>query len=346
MTPLVRSAALTNYASLARAAGLDPVRMLREVGLKPSCLDTPDLKISGQAVGWLLENSAQQSGWSDFGLRLAESRAFAVTGPLALLAREQATLRDAIGVQVRYMHLHNESLHMWLEEDGRIASVRLEYMGRKDPARQSMELSIAMVYRSFKQALPEAWHARNVCFMHAAPADMRTAKRVFANRVEYGASFNGIVCAAADLESPLAAYAQLERYAQQYVESISTGTSRSSAEKVRHLTLTLLPFGHCTLVQIARYLGVDERTVRRRLVNEGTSYNELLNQTRRELAQRYLSGVPRKHVEIALLLGFNGASAFSRWFRQQFGCSASAWQPDPPIRSKARTQPAGIGRHR
>ena len=329
MTPLVRSACLTNYASVAREAGLDPIGMLETVGLEPSCLESPDLKISLIATGQLLEESAKRSGWEDFGLRLAATRQFSVLGPLALVVREQATLRPAVDMLMRYMRVHNEALHLWLEEDDETASIQFEFLGRGSSVRQPMELSVGMVYRFFRHALPETWRAQNVCFVHAAPKDARTSTRFFARRVEYGASFNGITCLAGDLEMPLSTYSRLDRYAQQYVESVAAGQNQSAAERVRQLALTLLPSGKCTLGHIARYLCVDERTVRRHLLREGLSYNELLNQVRRELVQRYLSGPPRKHVEIALLLGFNGPSAFSRWFRHQFGSSASAWSSVP-----------------
>jgi AraC-like DNA-binding protein len=341
MTPLIRSACLTNYASLAKAAGLDPLAMLKEVGLDAPCLENPDLKIPGIALRRLLNKSAQRSGWSDFGLRLAESRSFSVLGPLALLVREQPTLRQAMDMLMRYMHLHCESLHVWLEEDNRTATIRLECLGRGAAVYQSMELSMGMLYRFLKQALPETWRAQRVCFMHAAPTDLRTATRIFSRRVEFGAPLNGIVCLPVDLQMPLSTYSRLDRYVQQYVESLGPGLSQASAEKVRRLALTLLPSGKCTLEHIARNLGVDERTVRRRLQREGLSFIELLNQVRRDLVSRYLSGPPRKHAEVAVLLGFSGPSSFSRWFRQQFGCSATEWSS--PLRSPGNRPCAGTG---
>ena len=45
MRPLTRSASLTNYATVARAAGLDPIEMLRKVGIDPSGLSEPDIKV-------------------------------------------------------------------------------------------------------------------------------------------------------------------------------------------------------------------------------------------------------------------------------------------------------------
>jgi AraC-like DNA-binding protein len=322
--PLVRSAALSKYADLARSAGLDPVAMVAEVGIDPVCLDEPDLRIPVASVGSLLDNSARRTGWSDFAFRLAESRAFSVSGPLAMLAREQAVLRDAIAVHNRFMHLHNEALHVWLEEDALTASLRLEYPGLKGPTRQTVELSVAMSHRWLRQTLPEGWRPRLVCFTHEPQPDMRSAMRLFP-KVEYLADFNGIIFSAKDLNLPVAGYAQLERYARQYVDSIATHAGRTTTEKVRQLALTLLPLGAPTLGKIARSLGLDERSVRRRLAKEGSGFNEVLNQMRLELVQRYLLGVQRKHTEIALLLGFTGSTVFARWFRGQFGCTPSEW---------------------
>ncbi len=325
MTPLVRSASLTNYAAVARAAGLDPRAMLRAAGLARACLDNPDLKISALATGRLLEASARQSGCEDFGLRMAESRQFQVLGPLALLVREQATLRQAIDALIRYMRIHNESLHVWLEEDVKFATIHLGYLGRGAEVRQSMELSMGMLYRLLKQALPESWEAQRVCFMHDPPADMRTARRVFTHRVSYREPFNGIVCRSGDLALPLSSYARLDRYVQQYVESVEGDVSYSMSDKVRHLVLTLLPAATCSLKAIAGHLGVEERTVRRHLGSEGKTYQDLLDEVRRELAMRYLNGAPRKQADIALLLGFTGPTTFSRWFRAHFGETAGEW---------------------
>ncbi|WP_029049952.1 AraC family transcriptional regulator ligand-binding domain-containing protein [Cupriavidus sp. amp6] len=114
----------------------------------------------------------------DPGLRLAETRQFPVLGPLALLVREQAILRQAMEVLMRYMQLHNESLHLWLQEDGLTVQIQLESLGRaSSPVRQAMELSMAMLFRLLKQALPENWRARSICFMHCARHPTREPPR-------------------------------------------------------------------------------------------------------------------------------------------------------------------------
>ena len=74
MIGLIRSASLTNYAEVARSAGLDPHRMLSEFGLPPGCLKEADLLVPVDAVRRLLEASAERSGVDAFGLLMAEAR--------------------------------------------------------------------------------------------------------------------------------------------------------------------------------------------------------------------------------------------------------------------------------
>jgi len=330
MRPLTRSATLTNYAAMAQAAGLDPLTMLREVGIDAGCLRDPDLKVPSEAIGQLLENSAERSGWQDFGVRLAESRSFLVLGPLAFLVREQGNVRASLQMLIRYMHLHNESLQLWLEEDAQQGRLLFDHVGRSTPTRQSLGLSITVVYRFLKQALPEGWEPVRVCFMHEAPSDLRAVRRVFSNRASYKEAINGIILKRADLERPLATSSQLGRYAYDYVRALSAGSPRSTAAQVRQLILAALGTGQCSLSTIARQLGMDVRTVRRHLDGEATSFNALLREVRAELAPRYLAGPPRSRNELAMLLGFSAPQSFTRWFRDEFGVPVARWAPTEP----------------
>ncbi|WP_434032720.1 helix-turn-helix domain-containing protein [Cupriavidus sp. a3] len=67
------------------------------------------------------------------------------------------------------------------------------------------------------------------------------------------------------------------------------------------------------------------RTIRRHLDSEATSFNTLMREVRRELAQRYLAGPPRSRNELAMLLGFSAPRPFTRWFRDEFGVPVAGW---------------------
>src|SRR5271154_2062072 len=102
MPQLVRSAILTDYLDVARSVGLDPSRTLGSVGLSQRCLQDPDFKVPEDAVRQLFEASAAAAGIDDFGLRLVEKRALSNLGPLALLIRDQPTVRQALEAWNQY----------------------------------------------------------------------------------------------------------------------------------------------------------------------------------------------------------------------------------------------------
>ena len=73
-------------------------------------------------------------------------------------------------------------------------------------------------------------------------------------------------------------------------------------------------------------LGVDRRTVHRHLAREGQTFSSIMDSVRAELVTRYIDNPDRPLAAVAELLGFSALSAFSRWFRSQFGCSVTDWR--------------------
>jgi len=194
MKGLIRSASLTNYASAARAVGLDPARMLREFGLPQRALRDPELKVPIERVRRLLEVSAERSRTEGFGLLMAESRRLSNLGSLGLLVREQPTLRLAVEALARYANRLNEVLFLTIDETAEVVVLREELIvGGSGAVRQSTELAIGVVFRTLQTLLGSGWKPRLVCFAHNAPGDRSVHERVFGRIVEFGHDFNGIV---------------------------------------------------------------------------------------------------------------------------------------------------------
>ena len=105
---------------------------------------------------------------------------------------------------------------------------------------------------------------------------------------------------------------------------IRSSGSDELTEQVRRLVVSLLGSGACTIEIVAQHLGVDRRTVHRRLAQEGETFSQIVASVRRELATGFLEDPNRNLAEVSSLLGFSSLSGFSRWHRQQFGKTASA----------------------
>lgn len=320
---LVRSAALTHFADVAATCGLDARALLAEAGLPARCLTEPDLKVPTRGVGHVLELAAERGREPAFALRMAESRRLSNLGPLALLVRDEPTLRSALEVLVRHIHVHNESVAVRVEEHGGLVVIRTELVAPAGAPslRQATELVVGVTFRVLQVFMGAGWNPRLVCFTHPAPPRQVVHHRVFGPAVEFGHEFNGIVCNAADLDAPNpGADPVLARYSQQLLEPTLAHTA-DMVDRVRQLIVLLLPRGLCRVEVVAQHLGVDRRTVHRKLEAEDTNFSALLDAERRELATRYVEGTDRPLTDVAALLGFAAPSAFSRWYATSFGAS-------------------------
>lgn len=324
MPTLIRSASLINFTDIAQQCGLDPLILVREVGLPVKCLSDPDLKVDALAVGRLLEMAAEQGREPAFGLRMGESRRLSSLGPLGLLLRDEPTLRHALDAIVRHIRMHNEALVVKIEEADQLVMIREDFVSNVSQAkRQAVELAMVVTYRILSLFMGVAWRPRLVCFSHNAPVNRSAHYRIFGDQVEFGHEFNGMMCNRSDLEQPNpSADPVMVRYAQELIDAKSV-SSPTFTHQVRELILLLLPLGQCNAEVVAQHLGCNRRTVTRRLASEETSFHALVNEHRTRMVSQYLQERSRPFAQVSALLGFSAPSAFSRWYRDQFGSRAS-----------------------
>jgi AraC-like DNA-binding protein len=328
MRPGVRTATLDGFLGLARSSGLDPVRLLGDVGLTVADLAVPDRWVPAAAVARLLECSAAESGLEDFGLRLAGLRRLSTLGPLSVVLREEPNLRSALELLRRYEHSYNEALRLRLEESGDLATVRLWFeFGEPAPARQALELATAALLGIVRELLSRQWEPLSICFTHRPPASLAPHQAALGPRLQFGHEFSGLVFYAAELEAPNTASDPLLRpYASRLLEALGAPPAATVTEQVTQLVEMLLPLGRCSTQQVARSLGVTQRTLHRQLAAEGESFSAIVHRIREALAERHIAAGRHSLTTVSELLGFTAPSAFSRWFHQRFGVSPTQWR--------------------
>jgi len=326
MAELIRSASLTHFARLARSTGIDPATMLRKVRLPLTCLERRDLRIPVRNVRRLLEMSAEVSGLETFGLRLAECGDLSNFGPLALLMREQATIGTALEALSRFIHIHNEGMRLVIDRREGLATITFLIRGAM---RQSTELALGSVNRAIGFLCGGNWRPLQIHFTHGPPRSRRFHRQFFGCDVLFHSGFDGIVCAARDLDRRIpSASPELARFLEGRVEVFEAQQERWDA-RVALLVRVLLPGGECSIERVAEHLGCNRRTIHRRLVACGTSFSEVLDNERAEIVVRLIQERSRPLAEIAGMIGFSAQSAMARWFRERFGCSITAWRSDP-----------------
>lgn len=325
MTIHVRSVSLAKYSAIARALGMDPVSMLRHVGLDPSCLLTPDLRIPEVSLANLLEASSKSGDSRSLGLLMGESWQLSDFGVLSLLLQHQPTLRQALAELKNYRHLLSDSVVIDITEHQQVAVVQCALVtGRTHPGRQPMELAVAALLSLCRHQLGAHWMPRRVHFAHAAPLSTVIHQRVFGPHLEFGSGFDGLVLGTEELDRHRAlSDPNMARYARDFIDLQPRGQTQKVSHAVHRAVHLLLPRGQHTIEQVAQQLGLSTRTLQRQLAEEGANFQSLVNDVRREQAQRLIEGQAHSITEVAHLVGFAETSAFSRWFGQQFGVAPS-----------------------
>jgi AraC-like DNA-binding protein len=328
MPTLVRAAVLTNYLEVAQHLGLNTHAELVKVGLSEALLKDPEQSLPVQSAVQLLENSAASSGCQTFGLRMAESRQFSDLGAVALLLTHQPSLRNALQMTVQYRHLLNRALAIFIEEAGDLVIIREEVVTDTPmPCRQATELAIGVMARLCASLLGPHWRPVSVNFTHDAPDDLRLHRRLFGCEIKFGAEFNGIACPASAFDAPNPnADPAMARYAQRFVDSLQDLSEPSIVHEVRKAIYLLLPMGRATIEQVAQALGMNVRTLQRRLEESGFNFSDLINEVRRDLVQRYMNNPSYSLARIGDLLGYSLPSSFTRWFATQFDATPAAWR--------------------
>lgn len=326
-TYFTRSASLSGFVPVARSLGIDPYSLLDAYGVTPLAVVDPDLKIDVQILAQLLEGAASQSGFDDFGARIALTRVISDYGALGLVLREQPTLRDALRMAVRYTSIQTEGLSFCLETSGgeSVLTLSTELVDGRG-FRQAKELVLGSVVRMLTILSQGRLQPVSVAFSHSGQRVSETHRSVFRCPVLFDQPSDALVFADAALSGPIpGADPVMARHARAYVEALKARSSTVSGQ-VRRLSRALLPAGLCSLHNVARHLGVEPRTLQRRLDAEGVSFSQVLSDVRSEQVVDYLADPRRSLADITALLGFSEPSAFSRWFSGRFGCGARQWR--------------------
>jgi len=161
-------------------------------------------------------------------------------------------------------------------------------------------------------------------FSYPEPKHSSEYRLMYCGDLGFDRPLTALVFAAHYLDLPVV---QNERTVKEFLrtapESIVTKYKNTSglSARIRRRLRQLLPAAVPDFDTLAAELNMTSATLRRRLHEEGASYQEIKDQLRRDLAISYLSHSNRSVMDIALELGFSERSAFHRAFQKWTGAS-------------------------
>lgn len=325
---MIRSGALLGYHDLAAQFGLNANALLRSVKIDPKAFENHEKMISSQAFVELLEVSAEAAKCPDFGLRLSLNRGIKTLGAIGLLSLNEPNVERALQTISQYLHFHNEGLRVRMEVAAEASNLSFtSEFGSPRSTKQTVEMSLGVGVQFLRMLLGPEWNPIEVCFAHSAPPDMALYRRIFRAPVRFDQGFNGLILYTEEFKKPIRnADDMMRKYLLCYIDSLDSKHGDDIVSKTRRIINDLLSSTRCSKTLIAKYMGIDARTLQRKLGARGYTFKGLMDEVRASLSAQHLANSKKSLTEIAEILGYSEVSAFSRFFQRIYGSSPSMWR--------------------
>jgi AraC-like DNA-binding protein len=309
--------------------GVDTQELLQRNGTTLAVVLSVPYRIPVATATSIWSDARDATGDAALGLEVGRETDPRVWELFGYLLGTSMNLREALARNQRYSRLLDEGHTYDVLVDDRHVTVRsVPRAGVRRPAVMA-ENALSALASVFSRISARPVSPIGVAFRHAAsaaPSDYETAFGVGAafhqihDELVYPRSVLDVPCRRAD---PILG-SVLERNAQEYLELIPTNEKLS--DKVRAIVHSMLPDAVPTEIDAARMLCMSARTLRRYLSSEHTTYREICESLRREMALHDLRNNVRTIEDVAESLGFASASSFHQAFRRWTGVTPAAYK--------------------
>jgi AraC-like DNA-binding protein len=307
----------------ARSIGLDTDAILRDLDLPPSALRDFDLRVPASLYARAWEDASRAARDSAFGLHAGLAARLDDFDVLGYALHFSATLGDALDHIVRFHRVLCDAWAIAMEDTPtRVRIRRIE----RTPASEA-EAAFAVLVRAARDLTGQPLVPRAVRFTHAPMASENIIEEIFGCPVRFGAPHTELELDRGALSLPVHTadhrlLAVLERYMAKDLGGLLPRGS-SVVDQVRAASAKALREGRRpSLGATARELRASPRTVQRRLREAGTAFTDVVDDVRREFAERLLLDGTLSITEITFLTGFTDVSGFRRRYK--------SWTGHPP----------------
>ncbi|MGV0741351.1 AraC family transcriptional regulator [Mycolicibacterium sp. XJ870] len=337
---LVRGSSLTGFSPLVTVHGGDPDVLLRLANVDPADVGQRDRFVPLRNAIAAVEDAAAVLNVTDFGRRLAMRQSIDILGPVGVAARTAATVADAFAIIDTYMGAYSSGITTRIIGHPDPALGRFEFdflLNPRPPQAQAIELALGITLRVFRLFLGTTYRPVSVHLPHPGLGTKTEYRRYFGCPAHFNEPIAGFTVRAADLQQPLNHDPLAHQLAVNYLSTTTGQHTRGLADTLRSVIRQLLPTGNLTADLAARQFGLHPKTLSRRLAAEHTTFAELVEQTRRDVAERLLLDTDLSLNQLCRQLGYAEQSVLTRSCRRWFGTTPTAYRKarNPAVRQSA-----------
>jgi AraC-like DNA-binding protein len=333
----ISSAVAVALIEAVRSLGLPVGALFQRIGIDPAAPLDAEQHVGAQSYLALWELVMQLVQDPAFPVRVGSRFEIEVLEAFGFLAMSCKTLREAYERTARFRSLYNTGSRWQLTVTGnqmRMTWHPWELTGRSELAQRSVnEYEVAEMLASIRKLTDKHLVPTRIAFQHRAPRDTSVHRELLGRAPDFDADFDGFEAEATWLDEPIRSHnARLREYFDKQCTQAQQAFANDPpfASQVRQRLVATMDGRRPDMQAIARTLGTSPRSLHRRLADEGTGFNDLLDEVRKDFAKRYLAR-PRLSIgEVGFLIGFTDSSAFFKAFRRWTGITPSEYRLSLP----------------
>jgi len=317
------------FVRLIEMHGIDAHALVREAGVDPATLRDPNSRIPSRAADAVLARAAGLIPDPAFGLRAARCWHPSNLGALGFAWLASSTLRAGLQRLERYGRILGEKAEMKLMNNRDGLRFRYDHR-RRDPLLRAIGTDFAMsiVLDMCRMNYGASLRAVEVRLSRARPGDTEPYRHFYGCAIHFGANEDSFLISnrVADESLPTANRQIAGTLDSILVAQLAALDKSNFPARCRSSLLEQLTSGESSEEAMARRLHMSRRTLQRRLAESNTTYQKLVDDTRRDLALRYMEDARKTITDVTFLLGFSGQSAFTRAFKRWTGMSPTRFR--------------------
>jgi len=335
-----RVGAFTGLPGLIRELAADPAPILAQAGLTMDAFRDPDDRVPYAAIGQVLQAAARRTECPHIGLlvgRMWDVTDLGVTGEVILNSR---TVGEGLRAHVTQQQLNSEGgLSFLLERGGTVDLGYAVYHPHVHATNLLHDAGVAAIFNSMRSLCGPAWLPSAVLLPHSKPADVTPYRQLFKVTPRFDAEFAAVRFADHWMKRPIEG-ADPERLARALARC-SQMDGGDLVQRVFRAMRVLLLHGNSSGDDLARMLSMHRRTLNRRLEAHGTTFREILDAVRFDVARQLLTDSHISLDDVADTLGYASVSPFMRSFQRWAGTTPARWRRAATDggRSLSREQP-------
>lgn len=326
MTPYIRGGILEHFADTVTSLGGDPDALLAAADVAPEVLTVPGIYLPYANYLRLLDLAARATDTPHFGLLLSRSGNAETLGTLGIIMTQAETVGAAWETLTHFYRIHDTygRVRLYRYPESAMISYSLPRYDQSG-TRQACDVAAAITCNIMRRFCGVEFRCSRVNLPFSEPEDTAPYAALGAEELGFSASGVELYFPAAVMQRSLQGASEELRRALGGLVSDHSGRETSVARLVEDRVRSLLSAGDCTLAKVADTLATSPRTLQARLALEDTSFRQILERVRREIATFHLRRGDMQLTQLAMVLGYSELSAFSRSFRDWYGVSPRRW---------------------